>query len=83
MPIKITYINRDINIYDSFDQIPDFNLVSVVICTNNELISLPDNMNFPNLHEFNCIRNELRALPNNMNFHNLKIFDCSHNELIA
>ena len=31
MPIKITYINQDINEYDSFEeikQIPNFNLVS-------------------------------------------------------
>ena len=52
MPITITYTNQDIDEYDLFEeitQITNFNLVSKIICTDNELISLPDNMNFPNL----------------------------------
>ena len=35
MPIKITYINRDINEYDSFTQIPDFNLVCIISSGEN------------------------------------------------
>ena len=44
MPIIATYINQDFNEYDSFDKIPDFNLVSKIICDNNKLTFLPDNM---------------------------------------
>ena len=52
MPIKITYTSRDINEYDSFAEIPNFNLVCIIECSVKNLteeISLPDNMNFPNL----------------------------------
>jgi len=41
MPIKVTYTNQDINEYDLFEEIPDFNLVSKINCSKNKLISLP------------------------------------------
>ena len=40
MPIIATYINQDFNEYDTFDKIPDFNLVSKIICNNNNEIEL-------------------------------------------
>ena len=40
MPIIATYINQDFNEYDSFDKILDFNLVSKIICDNNNEIEL-------------------------------------------
>ena len=61
MPIIATYINQDFNEYDSFDKIPDFNLVFKIICDNNKLTSLPDNMNCPNLQEFYCHDNKLTS----------------------
>ena len=84
MPIKVTYTNQDINEYDSFIQIPNFNLVCIIECSVNNLteeISLPDNMNFPNLLEFYCSDYGLTFLPNNMNLPNLFDFNCSGNEL--
>ena len=84
MPIKITCTNQDINEYDSSDQIPDFNLVCIIECSVNNLteeISLPDNMNFPNLQKFYCSDIGLKFLPNNMNLPNLLDFNCSGNEL--
>ena len=86
MPIKITYINKDINEYDSFIQIPNFNLVCIIECSVNNLteeISLPDNMNFPNLLEFYCSDYGLTFLPNNMNLPNLQYFNCSYNKLTS
>ena len=83
MSITITYTNQDINEYDSFDKIPNFDLVSKIDCSNNQLTSLPDNMNFPNLLEFDCNNNKLTALPNNMNFPNLQHFNCTFNELTS
>ena len=50
--IKVTYTNKDIIDYDSFDNISDFNLVFEINCASNKLTSLPDNMNFPNLQVF-------------------------------
>ena len=49
MPIKVTYTNQDINEYDSFEEIPNCNLVSKINCSSNKLTSLPafdTNMNF-------------------------------------
>jgi len=86
MPIKVTYTNQDINEYDSFAEIINCNLVSKIDCSvlkANQLISLPDNMNFPNLEEFNCSNNQLRFLPDNMNFPNLQYLNCSKNQLTA
>ena len=79
--IKVTYTNEDIIDYDSFDNISDFNLVSKINCASNKLTSLPDNMNFPNLHMFDYADNELTSLPDNMNFPNLQYFCCSNNKL--
>ena len=81
--IKVTYTNEDIIDYDSFDNISDFNLVSKINCASNKLTSLPDNMNFPNLHMFDCADNELTSLPDNMNFPNLQYFCCSNNKLTS
>jgi len=84
MPIKITYTNQNINDVISFAEIINCNLVSKIECIVNNLteeISLPDNMNFPNLQEFHCSNNGLTFLPNNMNFPNLTVFDCSVNKL--
>ena len=50
-------------------------------CADNELTSLPDNMNFPNLQYFCCSNNKLTSLPENMNFPNLREFLCSGNNL--
>ena len=83
MSITITYTNQVINKYDSFDKIPNFDLVFIINCSNNKLTSLPDNMNFPNLQEFYCNTNQLTALPNNINFLNLQKFSCSANQLTA
>ena len=83
MPIKVTYTNQDINEYDLFEEIPDFNLVSKIICDNNKLTALPDNMNFPNLQEFYCHDNKLTSLPDNMNFPNLLEFYCHDNKILV
>jgi len=48
MSITITYVNQEINKYDSFEQIPNHNLVIKINCSINQLTSLPT-MNFPNL----------------------------------
>ena len=83
MPITITYINDDIDDIISFTEIINRNLVSKIDCTDNELISLPDNMNFPNLQYFICYGNQLTALPafgTNMNFPNLIDFTCNNNK---
>jgi hypothetical protein len=80
MPIKITYINQDINEYDLFEEIPNCNLVSEINCSllkANQQTSLPafgTNMNFPNLQVFTCANNQLTSLPN-MNFPNLQYFE--------
>ena len=82
MPITITFTNQDINEYDSFEeikQISNFDLVFKIDCSKNELISLPDNMNFPNLQIFECYGNQLTALPDNMNYPNLQVFTCDIN----
>ena len=81
MSITITYVNQDINQYASFEQIPNFNLVVKIDCSNNQLTSLPT-MNFPNLQEFNCSINQLTSLPT-MNFPNLQEFNCSYNPLTS
>ena len=83
MRIKITYTNQDINEYDSFDKIPNFNLVIKINCSNNWLKSLPDYMNFPNLQTFNCYNNQLKLIPDYMNFPNLQIFNCQNNKLTS
>jgi Leucine-rich repeat (LRR) protein len=86
MSITIIYTNQNINEYVSFEEItkiPNFNLVSKIDCFNNELISLPDNMNFPNLQELNCSNNELTTLPDDMNLPNLQYFNCSYNKLTS
>ena len=83
MPITVTYINQDIIDFYSFDKITDFNLVSKINCSNNELTSLPDNMNFPNLQTFECNYNQLTSLADNMNFPNLQELFCSNNKLTS
>ena len=86
MPIKVTYTNQDINEYDLFEEIPNCNLVCIIECSVNNLteeISLPDNMNFPNLQKFYCSDYGLTFLPNNMNLPNLQYFNCSYNKLTS
>ena len=87
MPITIIYTNQDIDEYDLFEeitQITNFNLVSNIDCSNNELTSLPD-MNFPNLQTFNCDYNKLTLLPDNMNcsISGIVEFSCSNNQLTS
>jgi len=64
----------------SFDEIRNEEVVSIDCCHNN-LESLPENMNFPNLKYFYCSNNNLVSLPDNMNFPNLETFYC-HNNLL-
>ena len=76
MPITITYTNHDITKYNSFKEIEkdlNYNLIFEINCNDNQLTSLPDNMDFPNLHTFSCSNNQLTSLPNNMNLPNLHI----------
>ena len=57
MPIIITNIDCGINKYNSFKEIKQIstnNLVYMIDCSNNNISSLLDNMNFPNLQTFNC-----------------------------
>ena len=87
MPITIQYFNDDINQYDSFKkitQITNFDLVFKIDCSTNNLTSLPDNMNFPNLAILYCRNNQLTSLPafgTNINFRNLRRVNCSKNKL--
>jgi Leucine-rich repeat (LRR) protein len=83
MPIIVTYINQDIIEFNSFDKITDFNLVTKINCSNNQLTSLPDNMNFPNLQHLYCHNNQLTSLPDNMNFPNLQFLYCYYNQLTS
>ena len=89
MPFIITYIytnqynDEQYHSFTEITQIPNFNLVSKIDCTNNFLTSLPDNMYFPNLQQFFCERNKLTTLPDNMNFPNLQIFRCQQNYLTS
>ena len=86
MPIIITYTNQDIDEYDLFEEITqifNYNLVSKINCSGNNLTSLPDNMNFSNLQYFDCHNNKLTSLPDNMNFPVLQIFNCSYNNLTS
>ena len=83
MPITIIYTNGNIKKYNSLNTIINYNLVSKIDCSNNNITLLPDNMNFPNLLEFYCCNNNLTVLPDNMNFPNLQYFICSYNQLTA
>ena len=83
MPITIIYTNGNIKKYNSLNTIINYNLVSKIDCSNNNITLLPDNMNFPNLQYFDCSNNNITLLPENMNFPNLKKFICSNNKLIS
>ena len=64
----------------SFDEIRKDEVVSID-CSYNNLKSLPENMDFPNLQIFDCSDNKLVSLPEKMNLPNLKTFGCSSNNL--
>ena len=83
MTITIIYKNGTIKKYNSLNTIINYNLVSKIDCSNNNITLLPDNMNFPNLQNFNCSNNNITSLPDNMNFPNLKKFICSINFLTS
>ena len=63
------------------NMITDNNMVKKINCSNNELIRIPDNMNFPNLQYLDCENKKLTCLPDNMNFSNLQQFYCCSNKL--
>jgi Leucine-rich repeat (LRR) protein len=81
MKIGVQYIDNTIKKYNSIEEIANNDLVIEIDCSNNRLTSLPDNMNFPNLHTFICSNNQLSSLPNNMNLPNLEWFSCANNRL--
>ena len=85
MPITITYTNGHFKEYNLFKEIEkdDYNLIFEINCSNTQLTSLPDNMNFPNLQRFDCSTKQLTSLPDNMNFPKLQTFDCSNNKLTS
>jgi Leucine-rich repeat (LRR) protein len=60
----------------NFPKLRDFD------CSNNKLVSLPENMNLP-IDIFDCSNNKLVSLPENMNYSNLYDFDCSNNKLVS
>ena len=51
-------------------------------CGSSVARCAPDNMNFPNLQDFDCSKNQLIFIPD-MNFPNLKEFCCSYNKLTS
>ena len=81
--IKATYSNQTVKIFSSFERITDHSDITEIDCHSNELTSLPDNMNFPNLQEFYCYNNQLTRLPDNMNFPNLQRFYCKNNQFTS
>ena len=83
MPINVKYNDDTCGKYDDFDNITDNMNVIYIDCSNNNLTSLPDNMNilFPNLKGFYCDNNNLTSLPPNMNFPKMKYFNCNNNNL--
>jgi hypothetical protein len=51
-------------------------------CHGNKLVTLPENMNFPNMHTFNCSNNILVSLPVCiLNFRNMVHFVYHNNEI--
>ena len=56
----ITYTLKDGTIlkYETFEIIDNEDVISIN-CSHNELTSLPENMNFPNLQKFTCHKNKL------------------------
>ena len=83
MPIRVTYNDDRVVCYDNFNKITDNINVIKINCNNNNLTSLPANMNYPNLTRFYCSNNNLTSLPDNMIFPNLKHFNCSDNNLTS
>jgi len=81
MNIRVRYGDSyTIDRFSSFDEIRNEEVVSIDL-SNNNLKSLPENMDFPNLKYFYCSNNNLVSLPDNMNFPNLETFYC-HNNLL-
>ena len=83
MSIKVEYINKIIKKVHQIESITDNDKVIHINCSSNQLTSLPNNMNFPNLQTFYCYYTQLTSLPNNMNFPNLQTFNCSSNQLTS
>ncbi len=86
MTIKVTYNNYTVVKYDNFDEITNNMNVIMIDCNDNNVTSLPDNMNmmFSNLIYFNCSScNKLPSLPPNMMFPKLKYFFCNYNKLTS
>ena len=83
MPITVIYNDDTVVKYDNFDKITNNMNVIKIDCSDNNLTSLPPNMNmmFPNLTLFNCSYNKLKSLPPNMMFPNLEEFYCYNNNL--
>jgi Leucine-rich repeat (LRR) protein len=81
MTIQVEYIDNTIKKYHSIEEIANNDLVIEIDCSYSRLTSLPDNMNFPNLHTFVCSNNQLSSLPDNMNLPNLEWFSCANNRL--
>ncbi len=73
--IKVNYSNNTQVNFINFDEIKNNDDVIEIDSNNNELRSLPDNMDFPNLEYFDCSNNELRFLPCKMYFPKLEYFD--------
>ena len=85
MPIIITYTNQDIDEYDLFEEITqifNYNLVSKINCSGNNLTSLPDNMNFSNLQYFDCHNNKLTSFVGSPS-HVGGDFKCNDNNLTS
>ena len=80
MEITVKYSNGTNKIFNSFDGITDNDNVIALDCSDNKLIHLPENMNFPNLKKLCCWNNNLTHLPENMNFPNLVKIDSYNNK---
>ena len=80
MVIQVEYIDsiKKYNTFDELLQATNNDMVLSINCSSNNLSSLPENMNFPNLHTFSCSFNKISIIIN-MNFPNLHNFYCNDN----
>lgn len=63
---------------DISDRYPELELLD---CGNNQLIAIPDMMNFAYLHILNIDNNKIHVLPNTINCPNIKHFSCKSNKI--
>ena len=76
--ITVTYTDGTEEKYQTFEDIKNHTLVTIIDCSYNQLTKLPENMNFPNLQVFHFSYNQITKLPENMNFPNLQKIGRAH-----